>query len=200
MIRLLTGLAVLAAGAATLVMGGARIRSERTLEHETALARWEDDGYVDREVWTKAGEAGLIVAAFGLGALAYTQIARRMVRRFGERGLLFWGGLGLAGGLALTALAPNWGVVLALQLVLGFGFYSFHGVLQARATEAMPEARGTAVSAFAMALFMGQTSGSLIFAGVIAAGGYAWAFGIAAAGMAVFAVWVRGGVSRGSSA
>ncbi len=44
MIRLLTGLAVLAAGAATLVMGGARIRSERTLEHETALARWEDDG------------------------------------------------------------------------------------------------------------------------------------------------------------
>jgi hypothetical protein len=45
---------------------------------------------------------------------------------------------------------------------LGFCFYSFHGVFQARAT---------AVSAFAMALFMGQTSGSLIFAGVIAAGG-----------------------------
>lgn len=145
-----------------------------------------------------AGEAGLIVAGFGLGALAYTQIARRMVHRFGERGLLLWGGLGLSAGLALTAVAPGWGVILALQLPLGFCFYSFHGVLQARATEAMPEARGTAVSAFAMALFMGQTSGSLIFAGVIAAAGYAGAFGIAAAGMAVFAVWVRGQGPRGA--
>ena len=152
--------------------------------------------FLIEDFFMSAGEAGLIVAGFGVGALAYTQVARRMVRRFGERGLLLGGGLGLAAGLALTAVAPVWGVVLALQLPLGFFFYSFHGVLQARATEAMPEARGTAVSAFAMALFMGQTSGSLIFAAVIGVGGYGWAFGIAAAGMAGFAVWVRGGVAR----
>lgn len=154
--------------------------------------------FLIEDFFLSPGEAGLIVAGFGVGALAYTQVARRMVRRFGERGLLLGGGLGLAAALALTAMAPGWGVVLALQLVLGFCFYSFHGVLQARATEAMPEARGTAVSAFAMALFMGQTGGSLVFAAVIAAAGYAWAFGIAAAGMAGFAVWVRGGVPRGA--
>lgn len=70
-------------------------------------------------------------------------------------------------------------------------------MLQARATEAMPEARGTAVSAFAMALLMGQTSGSLIFAGVIAAGGLwlgLWDCG--GRGMAAFAIWVRGGMAR----
>jgi hypothetical protein len=30
-----------------------------------------------------------------------------MVRRFGERGLLLGGGLGLAAGLALTAVVPS---------------------------------------------------------------------------------------------
>ncbi len=150
--------------------------------------------YLIEDFFLSAGEAGLIAAGFGLGALAYTRLARRMVRRFGVRGLLLGGGLGLALGLGLTALAPVWGLVAVLQLALGFCFYSFHGVLQARATEALPEARGTAVSAFAMALFMGQTFGSLVFAALIATGGYRWGFALAAMGMGVFAVWVRGGV------
>lgn len=148
--------------------------------------------YLIQDFSLEAGEAGLIVAAFGLGAMAYTRLARRMVRRFGERGLLLWGGLGLAFGLMLTAASTWWGLVLILQLMLGFCFYSFHGVLQARATEALPEARGTSVSAFAMSLFLGQTTGSLVFAEVIATGGYRAAFGIAGAGMVVFALWVRG--------
>ena len=148
--------------------------------------------YLIEDFALTAGEAGLIVAVFGLGAMFYTRLARPMVRRFGERGLLLWGGLGLAFGLALTAATSSWAVVLVLQLVLGFCFYSFHGVLQARATEALPEARGTSVSCFAMSLFLGQTAGSLAFAGVIAGGGYRACFGIAAAGMVVFALWVRG--------
>jgi predicted MFS family arabinose efflux permease len=148
--------------------------------------------YLIEDFALSAGEAGLVVAFFGVGAMAYTRLARRMVRRFGEPGLLLGGGLGLACGLGLTAAAPWWGLVLILQLLLGFCFYSFHGVLQARATEALPEARGTSVSAFAMSLFMGQTTGSLVFAAVIATGGYRAAFGIAGAGMALFALWVRG--------
>jgi len=143
-----------------------------------------------------AGEAGLVVACFGVGAIFYTRLARRMVRRFGERGLLLGGGLGLAAGLALTALAPAWSFVLAMQLMLGFCFYSFHGVLQARATEALPEARGTSVSAFAMSLFLGQTAGSLVFAAVIAAGGYRVCFLLSAMGMVIFALWMRGVASR----
>ena len=122
------------------------------------------------------GEAGLVVAGFGVGAFAYTRMAGWLVRRFGERGLLLWGGGGLALLLMAIALAPHWGVVLAAQVLCGLAFFMFHGVLQARATEALPEARGTAVSAFAMALFLGQTVGSLVFAAGVFFFGYRLSF------------------------
>ena len=135
--------------------------------------------------------AGLIVASFALGALLYTRVARRLVVRAGEKGLLLWGGIGLGGCLLVVAAAPNWQVVAASQVAAGFLFYSFHGVLQARATEALPEARATAVSAFAMSLFMGQTTGALIFASVMASAGYRPAFALAGVGMLGTAWWCR---------
>ncbi len=138
-----------------------------------------------------AGAAGLVVAGFGIGALAYTRTAKRLVGRFGEGGLLLGGGLGLAAVLGVIAAAPGWPVVLAAQVLAGLCFYSFHGVLQARATEALPDARGTAVSCFAMSLFLGQTVGSLVFAAIMAAAGYAVAFALAGLGMVGLAVWCR---------
>lgn len=135
--------------------------------------------------------AGLIVASFGLGAFLYTRIARRLVGRLGEKGLLLWGGMGLGVGLLLVAGAPNWQVIAASQIVTGFLFYSFHGVLQARATESLPEARATAVSAFAMCLFAGQTTGALVFAAIMAAAGYRAAFALAGLGMFAVAFWCR---------
>lgn len=134
-----------------------------------------------------AAEAGLIVAGFGLGAFAYTRLARRLVQRFGERGLLRLGGVGLFLGLLALAVAPRWPVVAAVQVGLGFAFYLFHGVLQTRATEALPEARGTAVGGFALSLFLGQSAGSLVFGLVLALAGYGPAFGLAAVGVLVLA-------------
>lgn len=139
-----------------------------------------------------AGAAGLVTAGFGVGAFLYTRTARRLVGRFGERGLLGLGGGLLAGLIGLIALAWAWWVVLAAQLVIGLAFFMFHGVLQARATEALPEARGTAVSAFAMALFLGQTVGALVFGALIGVADYRVAFGVAAAGVGVLAWWARG--------
>lgn len=132
-----------------------------------------------------AAEAGAIVAGFGLGAFLYTRIARRLVRRFGEGRLFAAGGAGLGLGLAVLAFAPAWQAVAALQLGLGFAFYLFHGVLQTRATEALPHARGTAVGGFALALFLGQSVGSLLFGAVLALSGYRTAFVLAAAGVLV---------------
>jgi MFS transporter, DHA1 family, inner membrane transport protein len=140
-----------------------------------------------------AAEAGLIVAGFGLGAFAYTRLARRLVQRFGERGLLRLGGIGLAIGLAGLAVAPSWSVVAALQVGLGFAFYLFHGVLQTRATEALPEARGTAVGGFALSLFLGQSAGSLAFGLVLALAGYGPAFGLATIGVLALAVYAAAG-------
>jgi predicted MFS family arabinose efflux permease len=143
--------------------------------------------FLIEDFFLSPGEAGLVVAGFGLGAFLYTRIAGRLVTRFGERGLLLWGGGGLAVLLGAIALAPHWGVVLAAQVGCGLAFFMFHGVLQARATEALPEARGTAVSAFAMALFLGQTVGSLVFAAVIAIAGYQASFLAAAVGLSILA-------------
>jgi predicted MFS family arabinose efflux permease len=136
------------------------------------------------------GQAGLCVAGFGIGAFAYTRLAKRMVARLGEAGLLGAGGAMLALALAGTAAAPAWWAVAALQVPMGMAFYMFHGVLQARATEALPEARGTAVSAFAMALFIGQSVGALAFGAVLHAAGYGAVFGGAAVLAALLAAWV----------
>ena len=138
-----------------------------------------------------AAGAGLVVAGFGLGSFLYTRFARRLVHRFGERGLLLLGGLGIAAGLGGLVVAPNWPVAAASQVFMGLMFYMFHGVLQARATEALPEARGTAVAAFALALFMGQGTGALAFGALLANGGYREGFLAAAMAMTILTLWCR---------
>lgn len=140
-----------------------------------------------------AAEAGLIVAGFGIGAFAYTRAARPLLRRFGERGLLTLGGCGLALLLAALSLAPGWPMVAAVQVALGLAFYMFHGVLQTLSTESLPEARGTAVGAFALALFLGQSAGSLAFGLGLHAIGYRGAFLVAALGVLALALWTRHG-------
>lgn len=143
-----------------------------------------------------AGRSGLVVAGFGLGAFVYTRLARRLIRRMGEGGLLLAGGAGLAAGVGLLAVAPDWRAVVPIQLLLGTVFYMFHGVLQARATEVMPEARGTAVAAFALALFLGQTAGSLAFGTMLALAGYRISFAAVAAGVLLLAFWTWSGTRR----
>ncbi len=150
--------------------------------------------FLVEEFGRNAAEAGVVVAGFGLGAFAYTRLARRLVRRLGERGLLLAGGAGLSLGLGGLALVEGWALVAALQAGLGLAFYMFHGVLQVRATEALPEARGTAVGAFALALFLGQGAGSLCFGLALSAIGYRGAFAAAGAGVLALAAWARQGM------
>jgi predicted MFS family arabinose efflux permease len=143
-----------------------------------------------------AAQAGLIVAGFGLGAFAYTRMARPLLARFGEGGLLAVGGVAIALSLGLLAMAGRWEVVAGLQVVLGLAFYMFHGVLQTRATEALPEARGTAVGAFALALFLGQSAGSLAFGLGLAVIGYRGAFAVAGCGVLALALAARANSAR----
>lgn len=150
--------------------------------------------FLVEELGRNAAEAGLVVAGFGAGAFAYTRLARRLVRWLGEGRLLLAGGAGLSLGLGGLALAGGWVFVAALQALLGLAFYMFHGVLQVRATEALPEARGTAVGAFALALFLGQGAGTVLFGLGLAAVGYRGAFALAGAGVLALALWARQGM------
>lgn len=135
-------------------------------------------------------EAGLVVGGFGLGASIYTRAAKRLIARLGEQGMVAVGAAAIAASLAGMAVAPGWWVVAVLQVPMGMAFYMFHGVLQARATEALPEARATAVSAFAMALFLGQSLGALAFGAVLHAAGYGAVFAGAAVVVAGLGAWV----------
>ncbi len=134
---------------------------------------------------------GLALALIGVGSFAYTRLATRLVARFGERGLVSIGGAAIATSYAAIGLVPTWHWAAGLIALLGGAFFMLHGTMQARATEAAPEARATAVALFAMALFLGQSVGAVAIGAAIGAAGYAAGFGLAAAGVAALTLVLR---------
>lgn len=143
---------------------------------------------------------GLVLACFGLGALAYVRLARWLVPRLGEARMVLLGSVVMAVGVAASVLIPpRDGMVaglVAAQLAIGLGFYLLHGVLQARATEMLPHARATAVASFALMLFFGQSIGALTMGGLIARFGYQGAFLCDAVAVLVLGLWLSVFFSR----
>ena len=111
--------------------------------------------------------AGATAAAFGLGAIAYTLAARRLVARLGERGLAQGGAVVLLLAFAGLWLAPGWEVALVGCMLSGLGFYMLHNTLQTNATQMAPDMRGTSVALFASCLFIGQSAGVALAALVV---------------------------------
>jgi predicted MFS family arabinose efflux permease len=103
--------------------------------------------------------AGSLVMLFGVGGLLYAVTAGVLVRRFGEVGLIRWGGALLAASLLLTGLGPSWSWAIPGCFLAGLGFYMLHNTLQINATQMAPERRGAAVAAFAACFYFGQSVG-----------------------------------------
>jgi predicted MFS family arabinose efflux permease len=108
-------------------------------------------------------EAGLAIGAFGVGGLAYAAMARPLLARFGQAGVVRIGGG--VGALALLgfALAQAFWVMVAAGFLLGTAFYMIHNAIQTRATELSPQFRGSAVSLHAFSFFSGQSLGPVVF-------------------------------------
>lgn len=108
-------------------------------------------------------EAGLAIGAFGVGGLAYAALARPLLARFGQAGVVRIGG-GI-GALALLgfAVAPAFWVMVVAGFLLGTAFYMIHNAIQTRATELSPQFRGSAVSLHAFSFFSGQSLGPILF-------------------------------------
>ena len=139
--------------------------------------------------------AGAIVALFGLGGVAYMATARFLISRLGQPGLTRLGA-GVVGMAALVvAFTPYWVLALPACLAGGFGFFMLHNTLQANAAQMAPAARGTAVSLFAAALFLGQSVGVFFAAKLIDRVGSAAV--VAAGGALVLAVGVYFSVALG---
>jgi len=136
------------------------------------------------------GAAGLVLACFGLGSLAFGQIAPQLVKVFGEDGLVLVGGATMAAGVAAAAVSRSWLIFIPVELALGLGYFMLHTVLQARATELLPHARSTAVSSFVFMLFVGQSIGAVASGVAIAWVGYRAAFMVIAALLLMLGMWL----------
>ena len=147
--------------------------------------------YLQQRHGVGPGLAGTLVAAYAGGGLLYAAVARRAVAALGERGLVGFGGAALALGFGGLAVSP-WTASSTLCIaVVGVGFYMMHTTLQTHATQVAPEERGSAVSLFAAALFLGGACGVWLGAQAIDAIGLAPVFAAAALGLALLSAVVR---------
>ena len=134
---------------------------------------------------------GALLAAFGIGALAYTTTAPRVVAALGQRNMVLAGGALLLAAFALFALGPAWWLLPLPIALCGLGFYLFHNTLQTQATQMAPHARGVAVSVFASFFFLGQAAGVALGGPLAEAFGYPPLFLLAGLTLPVLAVLFR---------
>ncbi len=108
-----------------------------------------------------------LLALYAVGGLVYALLARRLVAALGEPRMVRTGGILMGAGFLAWWLSPVAWTAGLVALAVGFGTYLLHNTLQTHATQMAPTARGTAVSFFALSLFMGQAVG-------VALAGYAF--------------------------
>ena len=112
---------------------------------------------------THSSFAGLVIAGFGLGGIAYSLAVPLVILRFNDRQLMVIGASCAAVAFVLIALNPVWYVLAGVFVVLGIGFYMLHTCIQLHATELTQTARGTALSMHSCAFFSGQALGPIYY-------------------------------------
>jgi predicted MFS family arabinose efflux permease len=137
-----------------------------------------------------ATEAGLAIAAFALGGIAFAALAGVLVARLGQAWMVRGGGAMAGAALLGVALAPAAWLLIAACLILGLGFQMMHNVIQTRVTEVSPPSRGSAVSLHAFSFFLGQSLGPVAMAAAWATIGPQLAFAAAGAGLALLGLWL----------
>jgi predicted MFS family arabinose efflux permease len=120
---------------------------------------------------TRASIAGLLIACFALGGVAYSLAIPYVIARMPERSLMLGGGALAACALALIALHFSWQVQVAIFIGFGLGFYLLHGCIQLHVTDLSHTARGAAASLHSSSFYLGQAVGPVIYGIGFAHGG-----------------------------
>ena len=132
---------------------------------------------------------GIVLGAGGATQVLVARVMPSLIRRYAETELVVMGAVSMGASYLLSALATSPAWVAAGVALLGAGFSTCHSTLQTRATEVFPAGRGTALSLFAFALFLGGGAGSLFMGVLLERYGYARGFGCAGASFLLFAGW-----------
>ena len=108
-------------------------------------------------------EAGIIIAAMGIGGLLYVLLLPTLLRYFTRpQFMAVGGGLITIGHIAL-AVEANWVIVAGSFGVTGLGFMLLHNSIQTEVVELAPASRQSAYSLHAFFFFSGQAVGPVIF-------------------------------------
>lgn len=134
---------------------------------------------------------GLVMGAFGIGALAYAMSVRLLLARLGETGLAATGGVLLLSCFMLAAIAPFWQAVVPAAIGIGLGLYALHNTLQTNATQMAPEHRSAALALFAFCLFVSQSLGAATLGILAEHTGYPPIFALAGLGLLAVALGFR---------
>ena len=112
---------------------------------------------------TRASIAGIVIAGFGIGGALYSVLVSRLLQRLGETGMMRIGGTVMGLCLLVIAARVPWPVEFGNFMVLGFGFYMLHAVIQIYASELAPAARGSAMALHSFFFFLGQAVGPIVY-------------------------------------
>ncbi len=112
---------------------------------------------------TRASIAGLVLGGFGIGGAIYALSVSRLLPVLGETWLMRGGGLVMGVCLLVVAFRVPWPVEVINFVLLGFGFYMLHAVIQIYASELAPAARGSAMALHSFFFFMGHAVGPIVY-------------------------------------
>jgi predicted MFS family arabinose efflux permease len=103
----------------------------------------------------RASIAGLVVAAFAVGGMAYSLSVRWLLRWLSQKTIMISGGALAALGLLVVAASPAWPLQALAFAAMGCGFYMLHASIQVYVTEFAPAARSSAVAFHTFSFFIG---------------------------------------------
>lgn len=108
-------------------------------------------------------EAGLVIAGFPLGGVAYSLTLPWLMKRLRRSQMIVFGMCIVAVQLVLLSLVPPWPAQSLVFLVLGIGFYQLHALIQLAVTELAPSARGSAMAIHSACYFLGMGLGPILY-------------------------------------
>jgi predicted MFS family arabinose efflux permease len=147
---------------------------------------------LEHEGLTSIG-AGTVTALYGVGTLVFSRVLKRVALRAAWQ-LLVTGGIMVTVGFAACAISQSVVGIGIAAVLLGGGWAFMHSSLQTWATTLAPAARGTAVSLFVAALFVGSAIGSALGGPLADSGAYGALFALAA--LVAVPLTVVGGIAR----
>jgi len=112
---------------------------------------------------TRASIAGLVIAGFGVGGALYAVLVSRLLATLGEVWMMRSGGAIMGFCLLVIGARFAWPIEFVNFVLLGFGFFLLHGVIQIYASELVPAARGSAMALHSSFYFLGMAAGPIVY-------------------------------------